>query len=173
MPQPCVQLLCQPNSCRWTHKAIIPSTPSPFIRGSGSIICPAVAFEKAVFPLLPRLPCSSLCFCPLNFSHCWPSPALGLQRSAGGAFWQGCRLPEPDWTPSSCAPSELLTCTIVHILAWPDLIFKQTNQNYGSWNQLRPKRGGGNRVREEGEKAKVFLKKKKKARPVIKKRGGE
>lgn len=69
--------------------------------------------------LLPRLPCSSLCFCPLNFSHCWQSPVLGLQKSGGGAYWQGCRLPVPNRMPYLFTRPEQPTCAIVHILALP------------------------------------------------------
>lgn len=58
------------------------------------------------FLLLPRLPCSSLCFYLWNFSHCWSCPALGLPRSAGEAFGPGCGLPKPDWTSFSFTPSE-------------------------------------------------------------------
>lgn len=56
--------------------------------------------------LLPQLPCSSLCFCPLNFSHCWQSPAPELQKSVGGAFLQCCRLPIPVWVPYLFTPPE-------------------------------------------------------------------
>lgn len=69
--------------------------------------------------LLPPLPCSSLCLCPLNFSHCWQTPALELQKSAGGAFLQSCRLPVPVWMPYIFTPPEQPTCIIVHILSLP------------------------------------------------------
>lgn len=71
--------------------------------------------------LLPQLPCSSLCFCPLNFSHCWLSPGLGLQKSGGGAYWLGCRWPNPDWMPYGFTRPEKPSCRTVHILALPNL----------------------------------------------------
>lgn len=79
--------------------------------------------------VLPRLPCSSLCFCPLNFSHCWPSPGLGLQKSGGGAYWQGCRWPNPDWTPYGFTRPEKPTCRTVHILALPNLDLQKKEEN--------------------------------------------
>lgn len=69
--------------------------------------------------LLPRLPCSSLCFCPLSFSHCWQCPALGSRKSGGGAWWQGCGLPVPDGGPYLFARPGQPTCTTAHILALP------------------------------------------------------
>lgn len=79
--------------------------------------------------LLPRLPCSSLCFCPLNFSHCWQSPVLGLRKSGGGAYWQGCRLPVPDWMTYLFTRPEQPTCTIVHILALPSSTLNKKGKN--------------------------------------------
>lgn len=75
--------------------------------------------ERTETFLLPPLPCSSLCLCPVNFSHCWQSPALELQKSAGGAFLQSCRLPVPVWMPYIFTPPEQPTCIIVHILSLP------------------------------------------------------
>lgn len=78
--------------------------------------------------LLPRLPCSSLCFCPLNFSHCWQSPVLGLRKSGGGAYWQGCTVPVPDWMPYLFTRPEQPTCTIVHILALPSSVLNKKGE---------------------------------------------
>lgn len=79
--------------------------------------------------ILPRLPCSSLCFGPLSFSHCWLSPGQGLQKSGGGAYWQGCRWPNPDWTPYGFTRPEKLTCRTVHILALPNLDLNKKEEN--------------------------------------------
>lgn len=70
--------------------------------------------------LLPRLPCSSLCFFPWNFSHCRPSPGQGL-KSGGGAYWQGCRWPSPDWIPylfthPESPPAQFISCFASSVL---------------------------------------------------------
>lgn len=79
--------------------------------------------------LLPRLPCSSLCFCPLNFAHCWQSPVLGLRISGAGACWQGCRGPVPDQTPYLFTCPEEPTCTMAHSLALPSSVLNKKGKN--------------------------------------------